>query len=199
MGCLVLQHRKFQLIKLTDMSKLKFIPALIAVVGLMVGGCSNADTESRIERLEGKVAALEGSGVASSRSTKATQPAKTATAASVKPEGPLPEFSFSEESHDFGTINEGDKVEHIFTFTNTGNAPLIISKAVGSCGCTVPEWPKEPIAVGEQGEIKVIFNSRKKPGKQNKTVTITSNTFPNQKRIKIKADVTPAPKENNPA
>ncbi|MEO9965074.1 MAG: DUF1573 domain-containing protein [Reichenbachiella sp.] len=176
------------------MKSIKIIPAIVAVMAMILTGCSNADTESRIARLEGRVAELEGSGTASARSSSTAKPA-VANTPETKPEGPLPVFAFSEESHDFGTINEGDVVEHVFEFTNTGDAPLIISSAAGSCGCTVPEWPKEPIGVGEKGEIKVKFNSRKKPGVQNKTVTITSNTFPKQKRIKIKANVTPAPKD----
>lgn len=176
------------------MKNIRLIPAMIAVVAMTISGCSNSDVENRIARLEGRVAELEGSGTAAARSVSSAKPGAT-NEPEVKPEGPLPEFAFNEESHDFGTINEGDVVEHIFKFTNSGDAPLIISSATGSCGCTVPEWPKEPIGVGESGEIKVKFNSRKKPGIQNKTVTITSNTYPKQKRIKIKANVTPAPEE----
>lgn len=175
------------------MKNIKMIPAFIAVIAMIATGCSNKDVESRIAKLEGRVAELEGSGAAAKRVVKPN--ANETVEPEVKPEGPLPEFAFNEESHDFGTINEGDVVEHVFAFTNTGDAPLIISSATGSCGCTVPEWPKEPIGVGEKGEIKVKFNSRKKPGAQNKTVTITSNTYPKQKRIKIKANVTPAPKD----
>lgn len=176
------------------MKNIKMIPAFIAVLAMIVTGCSNSKVEDRIARLEGRVAELEGSDKAAARSVTSAKPAAS-TQPEVKPEGPLPEFAFNEESHDFGTINEGDVVEHVFAFTNTGDAPLIISSATGSCGCTVPEWPKEPIGVGEKGEIKVKFNSRKKPGIQNKTVTITSNTYPKQQRIKIKANVTPAPKD----
>ncbi|SMD35943.1 Protein of unknown function [Reichenbachiella faecimaris] len=177
------------------MKNIKMIPAYLAVLAMIATGCSSADVESRIARLEGRVAELEGSGTATKRSAASDNVKPADNKPEVKPEGPLPEFAFNEESHDFGTINEGDVVEHVFAFTNTGDAPLIISSATGSCGCTVPEWPKEPIGVGEKGEIKVKFNSRKKPGIQNKTVTITSNTYPKQQRIKIKANVTPAPKD----
>jgi hypothetical protein len=176
------------------MKKLKTISAIIVIVIIASFGCTNSDMESRIARLEGRVAELEGKGTANQRAISSTTAAKTAQP-ETKPEGPLPEFTFDEESFDFGTINEGDVVEHIFAFTNSGQAPLIISSAQGSCGCTVPVWPKEPIGVGEKGEIKVKFDTRKKPGIQNKTVTIKSNTFPSQKRIKIKANVTPAPKD----
>jgi len=153
--------------------------------------CSNKELESRVAKLEGKIAELETS---STPTVKNTPPKPKAE--EVKPDGPLPEFAFASESHDFGTINEGDKVEHIFKFTNEGKAPLIISSATASCGCTVPEWPKEPIGVGQEGEIKVVFNSKGKPGIQNKTVTITANTFPKVNRVRIKANVT---KKDNPA
>lgn len=104
----------------------------------------------------------------------------------------LTTIEFTEMEHDFGTINEGDRVEHIFTFTNTGENPLIIEKCKGSCGCTVPQCPKQPIAPGETGEIKVVFNSKGKKNHQVKRVTITANTDPIQTVIKIIADVTPA-------
>ncbi len=94
-----------------------------------------------------------------------------------------------EQEFDFGTLEEGEKVEHIFKFTNTSNNPLTISNARGSCGCTVPEWPKEPIAPGEKGEIKVKFDSKGKKGVQSKTVTLTANTIPGNTTLTIKSDV----------
>jgi len=105
-----------------------------------------------------------------------------------------PKISFSKTEHDFGTINEGDIVETVFEFTNTGKSELIISSAKGSCGCTVPQWPKEPIAPGEKGEIKVKFNSYKKPNKQQKQVTLLTNTAEGKEILIIKAQVTPSPK-----
>ena len=102
-----------------------------------------------------------------------------------------PVFNFAEESYDFGVINEGDQAEHDFTFTNTGDAPLIISNAKGSCGCTVPQWPREPIAPGETGVIHVVFDSSGKPGAQTKQVTLNANTVPNTRVLTIKAQVTP--------
>jgi len=94
-------------------------------------------------------------------------------------------IEFEEEVFDFGDIAEGDVVEHIFNFKNTGNNPLIISKATGSCGCTVPEWPRDPIAPGQTGELKVKFNSKGKEGEQDKRVTIQANTIPNNTVIRI--------------
>lgn len=162
----------------------------IAIAALVLGACgSDKDAEKRIAELESKLQQME--------STNPTAAAKAAP--EEKPEGPLPSFEFAEDSHDFGTINEGDVVEHTFAFTNTGEAPLIIQSAKGSCGCTVPTWPKEPIPVGGTGEIVAKFNSKGKPNIQNKTVTITANTWPKQTTLRIKAMVTPSPKEEAPA
>jgi len=80
--------------------------------------------------------------------------------------------------HDFGTITTDAIVRTKFTITNTGKNPLIITKAKGSCGCTVPEWPREPIAPGESGTINVSFNPKNRSGKNTKSVTITANTEP---------------------
>ena len=90
------------------------------------------------------------------------------------PSGPKTQMKFKESTYNFGSVTDGEKVEHTYKFKNTGNDPLIISNAQGSCGCTVPQWPKEPIAPGKSGEIKVVFDSKGKVGKQNKTVTITA-------------------------
>ena len=110
--------------------------------------------------------------------------------------GKFPVMSFDKVEHDFGTINEGETVETVFKFTNTGNAPLMIVSARGSCGCTVPEYPKNTaIAPGETGEMKVSFNSSGKPNLQNKTVTITANTKTGRESLKIKAMVTPDPEQ----
>jgi hypothetical protein len=103
-------------------------------------------------------------------------------------------ITFSKTEHDFGVINEGDIVETTFNFKNTGKSELIITNAVGSCGCTVPEWPKEPISAGESGQIKVKFNSQGKPNKQSKTITLTTNTANGKETVLVKAEVTPKQK-----
>ena len=107
--------------------------------------------------------------------------------------GKLPVIQFDKTEHDFGNINEGDKVSTEFIITNTGDADLVIVSAVGSCGCTVPEPPKEAIKPGESAPIKVTFDSTGKPGQQEKTVTITSNTAAGKETCKIKANVKPNP------
>lgn len=109
------------------------------------------------------------------------------------PVGPTTSMQFAETEFNFGKVKAGEKVQHEYSFKNTGKEPLVISNAKGSCGCTVPEWPKEPIAPGASGKIKVEFDSKGKSGAQTKQVTITANTDPPQSIIYIKGDVTPDP------
>jgi hypothetical protein len=80
--------------------------------------------------------------------------------------------------YNFGTVSDGEKVEYSYRFRNTGKNPLIISSAVASCGCTVPEKPEEPIKPGETGFLKVVFNSKGRVGEVHKEITVTSNAFP---------------------
>ncbi|PSR08096.1 MAG: hypothetical protein C7N14_01220 [Bacteroidetes bacterium] len=101
----------------------------------------------------------------------------------------LPSIAFEADFHDFGEISEGTVAEHVFTFTNEGDGPLIISNAQGSCGCTVPIWPRNPIAPGATGEIKVSFNSKGRAGKQDKRVTLTTNAVPQTKVLNITSTV----------
>lgn len=96
---------------------------------------------------------------------------------------------FEETSYDWGSLKEGEKMTHLFKFKNTGTNDMIISDAHGSCGCTVPEWPKEPIKPGKGSEIKVVFDSKGKTGDQAKTVTLTANTEPANMVLMIKGKV----------
>lgn len=112
----------------------------------------------------------------------------SADSSMVDPENP-PVMEFKETTFDFGVISQGEKVKHTFYFTNTGSSPLIIHSAKGTCGCTIPEWPKEPIAPGEEGKIEVSFNSELKSGHQEKVVTILANTKPTKSLIKLTGDV----------
>lgn len=97
----------------------------------------------------------------------------------------LPQLQFEKEEHDFGNITQGEKVEYDFKFKNTGDSDLIISSAKGSCGCTIPVWPKEPIPPGGEAVIKVSFNSEGRHGMVDKKITIISNANPNTKVLKI--------------
>ncbi len=106
----------------------------------------------------------------------------------------LTTIKFDKVVHDFGRLNAGDVVNTFFKFTNTGKFPLLITKAEGSCGCTVPLWPKVPIQPGESGQISVEFDSRDKQGQTEKTVTVTANTHPVQHTLVIKSVVIPKDK-----
>jgi hypothetical protein len=106
-----------------------------------------------------------------------------------KTSGSLPEIKFEEEVFDFGKITQGEVVSHNFKFKNIGNSNLIISGANGSCGCTVPKWPKEPIGSGKEGNVNVVFSSEGKKGIMEKTVTIVTNCEPSTRIIRIKAEV----------
>ncbi len=100
-------------------------------------------------------------------------------------------MTFDELHYDFGTIKEGQIVNHVYKFTNTGKVPLIISDARSTCGCTVPKWPKEVIQPGESGKISVRVDSKGKIERQVKPITITANTYPNQTVLQIKGTVVP--------
>lgn len=107
-------------------------------------------------------------------------------------------IEFNKEVHDYGTVEYGGNGQCTFEFTNTGTSPLIISNAKGSCGCTVPSWPKEPIAPGKTGTITVKYDT-KRPGAINKSVTITSNASNEPtKVIRIKGTVSPQPENGTP-
>ena len=110
----------------------------------------------------------------------------------VSSESPI--MTFDKNVHDFGTINEGETVSTLFKFTNTGKSDLIVVDARGSCGCTVPEYPKNvPIPPGSSGELLVSFNSSGNPNMQQKTVTISANTDSGRETVRIMAMVTPDP------
>ena len=101
----------------------------------------------------------------------------------------LARIKFEEMEYDFGDVKEGDVKTHEFKFTNTGKVPLTILKAYSSCGCTVPDWPEEPIAPGSSSQIAVKFNSKGKKEQQGKVVKIIANTLPNETHLKIRAFV----------
>ena len=99
------------------------------------------------------------------------------------------DFKFATDEYNFGTITEGESITYEFKFTSTGSEPVIITKAEGSCGCTVPTYPKEPIGKGQNSVIKVTFNSTGKMGVQDKTVTLTSNAKQNPMILHLKGTV----------
>lgn len=102
------------------------------------------------------------------------------------------DFQFDKTEHDFGQFNEGDgPVTTIFTFTNSGTAPIVLNNVQASCGCTTPQWPREPIEPGKTGEIAVTFNPSGRPGRFQKSITIQSNAATNPYRLYIRGYVLP--------
>lgn len=163
--------------------KIKFLSAL-ALVLVLASSCEQKDDQAaKIQALEDKIAQLE-------NNNTAVTPVNAQTTTSADP-GTLGQFQFAEEEFDFGNINEGQVIEHIFNFTNNGQAPLVISNITASCGCTSPEWTKTPVNPGEKGFVKVVFNSAAKSGAQAPTVTIQANTNPTVSRLRMKGSVTP--------
>ena len=110
-----------------------------------------------------------------------------------------PVISVDKDVHNYGELEKGGDPYCEFTITNKGNEPLIISNAQGSCGCTVPDWPRNLIAPGEQGEIKVSFNSSGRQGKHDKQVHLNAHTIPNTRVLKITSSVLPNPNKANTA
>ena len=120
---------------------------------------------------------------------QAQTPAAPASSAAAVDNKNAADFKFDVEEYNFGSIKQGDKVTYDFNFVNTGKDPLIITEAHGSCGCTVPSYPKEPIAKSAKGTIHVEFNSTGKMGMQDKTITMTSNAKSGQKVLHLKGNV----------
>ena len=179
-----------------------YIGALVlAAVTLTATSCRDKAAEKKIAELEARLSQLEkdkpATGAVQGVSTTPVDPAAT-PAPDKKPEGPIPAFKFERMEYDFGQIREGDKVVYTYKFQNTGQAPLIIQGVQPTCGCTAPDWSKEPIPVGGNGFVKVEFDSNGKQGIQNKTVTVSANTWPKTLVLRFKAQVNPKPEGGAP-
>ena len=157
--------------------KMKFNLVVLAALLVLTTACKKENVNDKEVLLD-------------STSVQRPEAVETATpTAQVPTDGKYPAMTFQKEEHDFGTIKQGDKVSTDFQFKNTGEADLIITSARGSCGCTVPDYPKTPIKPGETGNIKVSFDSKGKQGKTSKTVTILCNTQEGNKILKINANI----------
>lgn len=171
---------------------------ILLVVALLwiFTACDNKSKENKAENKEEtptvKTAANNDSKAGENTKTsetKVTSSTETAETKKVEDKGPKAKIKFEETEFDFGEISEGTLAKHTFNFTNTGDVPLVIKNARGSCGCTVPDWPRSPIAPGKTGEIKVQFNSQGRSGVQTKTVTLTTNTEEGTQMLQIKSKV----------
>jgi hypothetical protein len=172
---------------------------IVLVVTVAATSCRDKAAEKRIAELEARLSQLEGNKSAQNpAAAPANTPDPNAATTDVKPEGPLPAFKFERTEYDFGQIKEGEKVVYSYKFTNTGTAPLIVNSVQPSCGCTAPDWTKEPIPVGGTGFVKVEFDSNGKQGIQNKVVTVNANTWPKSLVLRFKAQVNPKPEGGAP-
>ena len=141
---------------------------MMALVGLVITSCQQQTAQ-------------ENNGAANTEVTASTAATPAADAAVL---------TFEKESYDFGKIKQGETVQYNFKFKNTGKTPLIISNATATCGCTVPEIPKDPILPGAEGSIKVVFDSTGKIGMQDKIITVTSNGNPAINEVHIVGEIT---------
>lgn len=113
----------------------------------------------------------------------------TRSAVKTGKKGTPPKMQFKKTIHDFGDMIQGERVMYGFKFTNTGGSDLVITRVSTSCGCTVGEYPTEPVAPGEEGVVEVTFDSHKRKGFQNKSITVLANTEPNSVMLRIKTKV----------
>jgi hypothetical protein len=158
-------------------------PSFLLAGALFAGACNND-----------KTAEVGAEGMNAAATEAAANPTVDNPNVSTETEVPNPNapvMTFAEADHDFGDIQPGAVVKHTFAFTNTGKTPLLIENATASCGCTTPNWTKEPIAPGAKGTIDVQFDSHGKSGIQNKQVSVRANTTPSITTIAIKANILP--------
>lgn len=142
---------------------------------LFLGACSNStDNNTSAENGVGSMEILE-SGVSEEAVAN----------------GPVGVMSFEQDAFEFGKVVEGEVVEHVFTFVNTGDAPLIISQVSASCGCTTPEFSTHPVAPGQEGTVKVVFDSNGQVGQQHKVISVLSNGSMKVTLLHLRGEVTP--------
>ncbi|WP_167857000.1 DUF1573 domain-containing protein [Hymenobacter aquaticus] len=160
--------------------------AFLLSSALMFGACNNDKTAE--VGTEGMNAAATAANDAAANPT-VDNPNVAAETEAPNPNAPV--MTFTESEFNFGDIKPGEVVKHTFEFTNTGKSPLLIENATASCGCTTPNWTKDPIAPGSKGTIEVQFNSQGKSGLQNKEVAVRANTQPSITQIAIRANILP--------
>ncbi|WP_324673724.1 DUF1573 domain-containing protein [Hymenobacter sp. GOD-10R] len=167
--------------------KRNLFSAFLLSSALLLGAC-NRDKPAEVGT-EGMNAAATAAGDATANPVVDNPNVASETEA---PNPNAPVMTFAETEYNFGDIKPGDVVKHTFNFTNSGKSPLLIENATASCGCTTPNWTKDPIAPGAQGTIEVQFDSHGKSGLQNKQVSIRANTQPSITQIAIRANIAEA-------
>lgn len=171
----------------------KKIGIVVVFFSLLMGfSCKKEETQKisfstiKVDKNKQKRVAVSRAGV---------QPQQEKNIISVAANENYPIMTFETKEHDFGTIQQGEMVSYTFKFTNTGKSDLVITDAKASCGCTIPEYPKEPIQPGKSSKLYVSFNSAGKRGLQLKTITITANTANGKETLLIKTSINSKPGE----
>jgi len=164
--------------------------ALIVNIYFMATGAFSGNKKEVTETSSVAAAATPTTSQQATQLNAATAPGDKASEIPAVYDGPLTVMAFGQPNFDFGNVPQDSENKHIFKFTNTGKEPLVIESAKGSCGCTVPKYPKEPIAPGGTGEIEVVYKPGKQKDRQTKTVSITANTEPRTTTLTITANVT---------
>jgi hypothetical protein len=164
-------------------SAMKYLKSavLFSLAFAALSSCKSTGSDARDAARQDVATTEAPAAIADPQGTQAQQP--------EVPAGPTTTISFGEDRHNFGKVKDGEKVTHTFKFRNAGNEPLILSDARSTCGCTVPTWPREPIAPGKTGEITVVFDATGKVGGQSKRVTIVANTTPPETFIYLEGEV----------
>jgi hypothetical protein len=159
---------------------------LMAIVAMSFSACQQNGSKAQAGADSSASNTTSGSSVSSTNVSNSTSDAVVPASADAAV------LTFEKPGYDFGKIKEGEKVHYNFKFKNTGKSPLIITNATATCGCTIPEPPKDPIQPGAEGVIKVVFDSTGKSGMQDKVITVTSNGNPSVNDVHLVGVVNPA-------
>ncbi|MDX9751063.1 MAG: DUF1573 domain-containing protein [Flavobacteriales bacterium] len=165
-----------------------FAAAIVALAACQSGGNEAGNAQS--QNVVAANPSVERSAATSASSKGSFDPMASRTEAVQS--RPKTAISFANYEHDFGTIQQDSHNHYQFSFTNTGTEPLILENATGSCGCTVPNYPKQPIPPGGTGTIEIEYKPGKQQNAQTKTVTVVANTEPKETTLRIKAFVQPS-------
>jgi hypothetical protein len=166
----------------------RFSLMLFFALFVMTTSCKKEDASSKIDKNATEIAPADPNAVNPEPNISGPEVPVETTAPEPK-DGKYPIIEFETKEHDFGKINQGDKVSYDFKFKNSGESDLLITDARGSCGCTVPDYPKTAIKPGESSKIKVSFDSKGKNGENKKTVTLVCNTKDKKEMLTIKASI----------
>lgn len=177
-----------------DKIQIALLGVIAVALGVIAWGQLKGDSSSSSDESSSVVAA---DGSTTTPAGQSFDPMASTSANPVVDNRPKTTMTFGNYEHDFGNVKQDSKNKYVFSFTNTGKEPLIIESATGSCGCTVPNYPKAPIPPGGKGEIEVEYSPGKQENQQQKSVKVVANTEPKETELRIKAFVQPGTGDPN--